>query len=45
MSGYKCARCGLSSLVRSNFRLTRDGRPYCRKQECADAFRAEEEKS
>lgn len=30
MPGFTCVNCGNGSLVRSNFRLTPDGRPWCR---------------
>jgi ssDNA-binding Zn-finger/Zn-ribbon topoisomerase 1 len=37
---FKCARCGNASLVRSNFRLTPDGKAFCasaKRPECEEA--------
>lgn len=31
--GFNCVNCGTGSLVRSNFKLTPDHRPYCRDED------------
>ena len=36
MTNFKCVRCGFSSLVRSNFRLTTDRVPTCRNVEACE---------
>lgn len=41
MPNFKCEKCGNGSLVRSNFRLTKDGRAYCRRFECTKAWESE----
>jgi predicted RNA-binding Zn-ribbon protein involved in translation (DUF1610 family) len=41
---FKCAHCGNASLVRSNFRLTPDGKAFCASAKRLECEKARQER-